>query len=185
MFARDFHVDRGLTCVSCHGFLENHALALLKAEHDAGREQAAKAMAGIAPRETSAKAIKPRMSWSQQPDCASCHDFSEKPDPRTASAFNAWTDKTEGTGGLFGNRKDDMLMVRCIACHGAPHALYKARNPLAEDLDNIPPLQYQQQAAPLGAYGNCAACHGEPKDFSAHHPPVARPSTEVHTPPGT
>ena len=51
LFARDFHVDRGLSCVRCHGFMEDHSLALLKAEQEAGLPQAAKLMSGITARE--------------------------------------------------------------------------------------------------------------------------------------
>lgn len=92
---------------------------------------------------------------------------SEKPNLLTASAFNKWTPRSEGLSGLFSRRRDDMLIVRCIVCHGAPHAVYPARNPLADNLDNLPPLQYQQQAATLGSYGNCALCHGSHGLFGA------------------
>lgn len=184
MFARDFHVDRGLTCVRCHGFMEDHALALLKAEQEAGQAQAARGIASITAREISLDRIEARLPWVQEPDCASCHTFAEKPDLRTASAFNKWTARSDGLSGLFSTRKDDMGAVRCITCHGAPHAVYEARNPLARDLDNIPPLQYQEQAAALGAFGNCALCHGQSMEFSVHHPLVTRSNTEIHTPPG-
>lgn len=150
--------------------MEDHSLALLKAEQEAGLPQAAKLMSGITAREVPLDKIKGRLPWVQEPDCTSCHNFSEKPNLLTASAFNKWTPRSEGLSGLFSRRRDDMLMVRCIVCHGAPHAVYPARNPLADNLDNLPPLQYQQQAATLGSYGNCALCHGQPMDFSAHHP---------------
>ena len=65
-----------------------------------------------------------------------------------------------------------MLMVRCTTCHGAPHAVYPARNPLTENLDNIPPIQYQHLAAPFGSRKNCAVCHGRAMEYSAHHPLV-------------
>lgn len=180
LFARDFHVDRGLSCVRCHGFMEDHSLALLKAEQEAGLPQAAKLMSGITAREVPLDKIKGRLPWVQEPDCTSCHNFSEKPNLLTASAFNKWTPRSEGLSGLFSRRRDDMLMVRCIVCHGAPHAVYPARNPLADNLDNLPPLQYQQQAATLGSYGNCALCHGQPMDFSAHHPLVQWSEREIH-----
>lgn len=184
LFARDFHVDRGLSCVRCHGFMEDHSLALLKAEQEAGLPQAAKLMSGITAREVPLDKIKGRLPWVQEPDCTSCHNFSEKPNLLTASAFNKWTPRSEGLSGLFSRRRDDMLMVRCIVCHGAPHAVYPARNPLADNLDNLPPLQYQQQAATLGSYGNCALCHGQPMDFSAHHPLVQWSEREIHVPSG-
>ena len=58
LFARDFHVDRGLSCVRCHGFMEDHSLALLKAEQEAGLPQAAKLMSGITAREVPLDKIK-------------------------------------------------------------------------------------------------------------------------------
>lgn len=184
LLARDFHIDRGLNCVSCHGYMEDHALALLKAEQQAGQHQAEKAMNSLTARGVALFKIEARLPWIQQPDCASCHDFSEKPNPLTASAFNKWTDASEGAVGLFSERKDDMSAMRCINCHGAPHAVYPARNIFSSNLDNIQPLQYQEQAAPLGAYGNCALCHGQSMDFSAHHPIVERSQTKIHTPEG-
>ncbi len=172
LFARDFHVERGIDCARCHGVMEDHSLALLKAEKDAGQPLAAPAMAAITPRSMPVADMDGRLPWVQEPDCTSCHDFITRPDPRTASAFNKWTPADEGASGLYSERRDDMLMVRCIVCHGAPHAVYPAKNPLAENLDNIPPVQYQKLAAPLGSKGNCAICHGQPMDYSAHHPLV-------------
>ena len=116
--------------------MEDHSLALLKAEQEAGLPQAAKLMSGITAREVPLDKIKGRLPWVQEPDCTSCHNFSEKPNLLTASAFNKWTPRSEGLSGLFSRRRDDMLMVRCIVCHGAPHAVYPARNPLADNLDN-------------------------------------------------
>ena len=96
LFARDFHVDRGLSCVRCHGFMEDHSLALLKAEQEAGLPQAAKLMSGITAREVPLDKIKGRLPWVQEPDCTSCHNFSEKPNLLTASAFNKWTPEARG-----------------------------------------------------------------------------------------
>lgn len=172
LFARDFHVQRGLDCARCHGVMEDHSLALLKAEQEAGQRLAAPAMAAITPRAMPVAEMDGRLPWIQEPDCTSCHNFSEKPNPRTASAFNKWTPADEGASGLFSERRDDMFIVRCIVCHGAPHAVYPARNPLVDNLDNIPPMQYQNLAATLGSGGNCVICHGQPMDFSAHHPLV-------------
>ncbi len=172
LFARDFHGERGIDCARCHGVMEDHSLTLLKAEKDAGQTAAEPAIAAITPRSMPVADMDGRLPWVQEPDCTSCHDFITRPDPRTASAFNKWTPLDEGASGLFSARRDDMLMVRCIACHGAPHAAYPAKNPLAENLDNIPPVQYQKTAAPLGSKGNCAVCHGRPMDYSVHHPLV-------------
>lgn len=187
LFMRDLHKERGLDCTRCHGPLEEHALALLKAEAEEGRTEKARAMAETAMARLTPKvladksAIEGRRPWAQEPDCAGCHDFARKPDLFTSSAFNKWT---ANEAELFSRRSDDMGVVRCVACHGAPHALYPADNPLGRDRDNIAPLQYQQHARPLGAAGNCAACHGENKDYSAHHPLVQRSDTAVHVPEG-
>ena len=184
VFARDFHVDRGLNCTRRHGYLEDHALALLKAEQEYGQPQAAKAMSVITARAVQPDEIEARLPWVQEPDCAGCHNFTEKPDLLNASAFNKWTPIEDGLSGLFSGRLDDMASVRCLTCHGAPHAVYPARNPLADDLDNIPPIQYQEQAAPLGRYGNCALCHGQSMDAMAHHPQVDISRTSVRAPAG-
>ena len=172
LFARDFHTERGIDCTRCHGVMEDHALALLKAEREAGQMPAAAAMAAIKPRFMPVADMDGRLPWIQEPDCTSCHDFMARPDLRTASAFNRWTPAAEGVGGLYAERRDDMLMVRCTTCHGAPHAVYPARNPLTENLDNIPPIQYQHLAAPFGSRKNCAVCHGRAMEYSAHHPLV-------------
>lgn len=175
LFLRDMHRERGLQCVNCHGPMEDHALALLAAEKKAKPAPAGAAMALITPRLVpSADDITPRLPWTQEPDCTGCHDFSTKPDATTASAFNLWT---EETAGLFSRRLENMAALRCGTCHGAPHALYPAQNPVSRDRDNIAPLQYQQHARPLGGGGNCASCHNEAMDYSAHHDlvePVSR-----------
>lgn len=180
LFARDLHIDRGLSCVDCHGSLEDHSLALLKAEKQAGQAKADRAIASIKPQAVdSFEAINPRQPWKQLPDCTGCHDFEKKPRGGEASAFNKWTEKA---GELFSRKTEGMAMLRCLSCHGAPHAVYPANNPLGRDRDNIVPIQYQQQAKALGAAGNCALCHMQDMDFSAHHPLVERTRTQVHVP---
>jgi hypothetical protein len=170
LLARDFHVTKGLTCVTCHGVLEDHALALLKAEEQAGQAVAAKAMAQLAPREVkSLSDIKPRLPWAQLPDCAACHDFSARPKPDDVSGFDKWA---ENAAKRYSARTDDIAVMRCPTCHGAPHALYPAKNPLGKERDNLPPLQYQSLARTIGAAGNCALCHMQDMDESAHHPLV-------------
>ncbi len=182
LFARDVHTERGLNCTHCHGALEDHALALLAAEKEAGQALAAPLMRVISPRSAQTIAdIAPRLPWKQEPDCAGCHDFTAKPRPNASSAFNHWTKSSEE---LFSMRTDDTGSLRCVTCHGAPHALYPARNPVSRDRDNIAPLQYQQHARPLGAAGNCAMCHVQDMDNSAHHPLVERSRTDVHLPEG-
>lgn len=182
LFARDLHVERGLDCTRCHGGLEDHALALLLAEKKAGQTLADAAIERIRPKAVSAvDEITPRLPWVQQPDCTGCHDFEKKPDYETASSFNNWT--KDGSG-LFSARSDEMDTVRCLTCHGAPHAIYPADNPVGRDRDNMVPIQYQQHARPLGDAGNCALCHMQPMDISAHHNLVTRSSTQIHVPDG-
>ena len=182
LFARDLHIDRGLSCVNCHGVLEDHALSLLQAEKMAGQQRAEAAIASITPRSTaSIDEIKPRLPWKQLPDCTGCHNFETKPHLSDASGFNTWT---EDEAALFSRRADDMSMLRCLSCHGAPHAVYPAANPVGRDRDNIVPIQYQQHAKVLGAAGNCNLCHMQDMDMSAHHPLVERKRTQIYVPSG-
>jgi hypothetical protein len=82
--------------------------------------------------------------------------------PETDSAFNAWTEDADS---LFAARRDDMDAMHCGACHGSPHAIYPAT-----PRDNVLPLQYMDEAQPLGAGGNCTVCHRETMEYPAHHP---------------
>ncbi len=179
LFARDMHTERGLTCVNCHGTMEDNALGLLRAEEASGRAPAKTLISRITPRAVKqADEILPRQAWAQQPDCSACHDFASKP-RIDASAFNS---RTKDAAGLYAARTDDTGKLLCATCHGAPHALYPARNPVGRDRDNIVPLQYQQQAKALGAAGNCAMCHTKAIDAPAHHPQVERERTAIHLP---
>lgn len=178
MYERSAHERRGVTCVHCHGYMEDHAFALLKAEQAAGQEAARAALARITPRSAAPGAILARLPWEQEPDCAACH-WQPKPVDGRPFAFNHWTENTDA---LFSQRRDDMDAVRCLTCHGAPHAQYPADNPVSRDRDNIPPMQYQQHARALGAAGNCQVCHLEPMGDSAHHPLVEKAATTVHVP---
>jgi len=167
LFARDLHIAKGLNCVDCHGNLEDHSLALLRAEQEAGQKLATTAMAAITPRSVAdAGQINSRLPWIQLPDCAGCHDFQTKPKPGQASAFNKWTENADR---LFSARTEGTGTLRCPTCHGAPHALYPSNNPLGNNRDNLVPVQYQQHVGTLGAAGNCALCHMQDMDSSAHH----------------
>ena len=185
LFMRDVHHMRGLSCVTCHGYMEDHAIALLRAEQKAGQELAARNLERLKPRAVEKTAeINPRLPWLQEPDCTSCHDFDSKPVATEVSAFNTWTDLPEKDEGLelFSMRMDYSGIMRCTSCHGAPHATYPAENPVAEGLDNIVPMQYQQQALVLGDNGNCALCHMQSMPMPIHHPIVERSSVEVDVP---
>lgn len=162
---RDNHASAGLGCKNCHGLLEDHAVSLLKAEQAKGKAQAEYYMRGLRPQVAASQdEIAPRIPWVQEPDCMTCHEGG-KPSV-DSSAFNTWNDRPEQ---LYRNRKDEMEVVPCIACHGAPHATYPATNAYGSDRDNLQPMQYMRMAAPIGAQGNCAVCHTIEMDADAHH----------------
>lgn len=185
MFMRDIHLVRGLNCVNCHGYMEDHAIALLRAEQEGGMPLAGRNIKRVEPRGAkNVDEVKPRIAWMQEPDCTGCHDFENKPEIYGASAFNKWTEDAGGAD-LFSRRTDFSGAVRCTSCHGAPHATYPAKNPVSEDRDNIQPLQYQGHARVLGAVDNCAVCHTQSMDFSIHHPLVEREYVQIHVPDNT
>lgn len=156
---RGVHVDAGMECVNCHGSMENHALALLKAEEQ--KPVAKQLIKLITPVDYEFEEINARQPNEQQPDCLTCHVEFAAPD--SDSAFNEWT---EDSSGLFRNRKDEMDAVMCAACHNAPHAIF----PAANERDNLRPLQYMGEAQPIGAAGTCTVCHEDDMGYPAHHP---------------
>lgn len=165
-FNRDLHAAYGLDCTRCHGTLTEHAISLLRFEAERGVVAAQSRLALLATRsEVPADSIRPRCPWVNLPQCLGCHNFIEKPDPLTASAFNKWT---ENKNDRFSYTVDNTGKLRCPSCHGSPHALYPAFGP-AGDADNAQPLQYQKAAMPLGKDGNCSICHTVDMDFFAHH----------------
>jgi mono/diheme cytochrome c family protein len=157
-----------LDCTSCHGKLEDHALSLLKAEHEAGKPGAARLMEHLAPRTVATvDEVVGRTPWLQEPDCLGCHEDYQRPDPATASSFNKWT---AGADELYRMRHDDAGVIACEACHGATHATYPAHGDMyGADRDNIQPLQYQGNRRPIGGGGNCAVCHTVDMEDSIHH----------------
>ncbi len=163
---RDPHMTADITCVNCHGVMENHALSLLKAEEQAGKKNAARAMAFIAPRDLTLAEVKPRAPWEQEPDCLTCHeDFAA---PVSDTAANVWILSPEQ---LYAERKGDLDAVMCAACHGSPHATYPAmESPYGADRDNIQPVQYTGAPQTIGAQGSCTVCHIEEMEDAAHHP---------------
>lgn len=166
---RDVHGNSGLTCLSCHGTLEDHTISLLKKEKAAGKAGADRLLENLKPRMAAFDEIKPRTPWAQEPDCLTCHqDFGL---PQTDVAFNTWV--ADG-GGLYRNRKEALDKVPCIACHNSPHAIYPTVNAYGKDRDNVQPIQYQGNTGPIGSGGNCKVCHGEGFDLgpadSPHHP---------------
>lgn len=165
--ARGVHAEAGLTCVNCHGTMEDHALSLLKAEKEAGKAKADRLMRHVKPRlVATVDEIAPRQPWKDEPDCLTCHVGFEA--PQGDSAFNQWV---RGPEGLYRTRSDDAGLM-CEACHGPTHAEYPAVNPFHPDLDAIQPLQYQGAPGPIGSGGNCAVCHTEEMLDEYHHPNI-------------
>ncbi|MBU1003540.1 MAG: cytochrome ubiquinol oxidase subunit I [Proteobacteria bacterium] len=168
---RGVHDDIGVTCVNCHGTMEDHALSLLKPEAEAGKKGAARLMQNLAPRTVDSLAeVNGRTPWLQEPDCLNCHVGFEPPE--TMDGFNTWT--ADGSQ-LFRNRSDDMGALMCEACHGSTHAIYPAREDsgYGANRDNIGPMQYMGQAKQLGKDGNCNVCHLNTTYKAAdmaHHP---------------
>lgn len=165
---RDNHAAKGFGCSRCHGFLEDHALTLLKGEQKAGKARSEMYMDGLKPRVVAnVEAINARTPWAQEPDCSTCHKNGIKPDVQTASAFNVWT---QNATSLYRAQKDVNKAMPCISCHGAPHATYPARNAYGAERDNLQPLQYMAVAKAIGANGNCDLCHTVGKPVKGHHP---------------
>lgn len=172
---RGIHNTLGLTCVDCHGTLDEHAMSLLKAEGD--KKSVAGLMANLEVSHVGSKdEVKGRVPWLNEPDCLSCHENFEKP-AENPSAYNKWVD---GFGDLFRVRTDG-ADLKCEACHGATHALYPAVNPYDKDRDNMQPLQYQDSVYPVGSEMQCTVCHTEVFDFSIHHDNMLRPFRNKET----
>jgi hypothetical protein len=165
-FSRGIHKNIGLTCVECHGYLEDHALSLLKAEKLQGKTKATFLMDNITPRTVETiEEVNPRAPRVNEPDCLNCHvDFQP---PETISTFNQWT---ESGAGLYRNRTEIAESIFCAACHGSPHALYPAENPYGPERDVLQPLQYQKLPFPVGSNKNCSICHTVDMEDDFHHP---------------
>lgn len=168
-FFRSHHAQY-MDCTNCHGTMEDHALTLLKKEHQAGKKGAARLMANLQPRKVdSLDQINPRTPWVNEPDCLNCHENFQM--GRAIDAFNTWT---EGPEQLYRNRHDQMGAIMCEACHGSPHAVYPATfNKYGSQRDSIQPLQYQGNHRPIG--NDCTVCHTVQKQFEGHHPNSLRP----------
>ena len=158
---RGIHARVEVTCIDCHGYLEDHAAALLKKELQAGKPGAKTLISLLTPRKAeSLEEVNPRSPWFNQPDCLNCHlEFSE---PAEADGYNNWT---AGKAELYQNRKDETGNVACISCHNSPHALY----PTLRKKDAYQPVQYQKNPYPMGSNLYCQVCHTVKMDEEAHH----------------
>jgi cytochrome bd-type quinol oxidase subunit 1 len=154
-----------LDCTTCHGTLEDHALALLKGQthlERANRLAASLNPVSVASREE----INPRTPWLMEPDCMGCHtNFNIAVDGFEGSAYNKWV---PGAPALYRMRRDNQGMM-CAACHGSPHAIYGAYNNYDPMRDNIQPLQYQGLAGTIGTHESCIVCHTIDMETSGHH----------------
>ena len=164
---RGIHREIELTCANCHFSLQDHALSLLAAEKQAGKN----VRAGMLMRHLTSQAvdtpdlIAPRTAWTSQPDCLNCHVDFEPPETDQVE-YGTWTETVDH---LYRRRTDDAGLM-CMACHGATHAIYPAMNPYGEYLNNLQPLQYQGTPYPIGSNGECRVCHTIDMEDEIHHP---------------
>ena len=167
---RGIHKENDITCVECHGSIEDHALSLLKYEQQQGKPQAVRIMDGLKPTGVDSLAkVNPRQPWINEPDCLSCHVGFQPPDD--VNAYNTWTSDASK---LYRNRTGDKGLI-CSSCHGSTHAVYPAANPYGENRDTIQPMQYQGKDRVIGTGNGCAVCHRQAMETNAHHPNMLRP----------
>jgi mono/diheme cytochrome c family protein len=166
---RGLHAARGLDCTMCHGGMVDHAAATLEAEPDA--PMAGTLLAALEPRlGRPLEEILARKAWVQQPDCLTCHQDFEA--PTAYDGFNRWAGDDDHL--LFRDRIC-MMGLRCPACHGSPHALVPATNPVEWQRDNLQPLRASGLPFPVGSEDGCSACHTTEWPFAPHHPNMQRP----------
>jgi hypothetical protein len=168
---RGVHRLLGLNCTYCHGDIRDHAISLLKAELGNGKTHAQDLLQYLEPADfDSMEEISPRNPWVNEPDCLNCHvDFQA---PEADTTFNQWTADSDS---LYRNRTEEAGRIRCPACHGSPHAVYPALNPYSRNRDILQPLQYQENAYPIGSNKNCKVCHTVDMEYEMHHPNMLRP----------
>ena len=156
---RGIHNKAQIQCTRCHGFLEDHALSLLKHEQRAGKKGAARLMKRLYPRTAAGVAdINPRVPWMNEPDCLNCHVNFKPADKAESNGFNTWA---KGPG-LYRMRRGDGKALACASCHNSPHSTSPSINPYQRDRDNLQALQYQGVAGTIGGKGNCDVCHVTP-----------------------
>ncbi|MGC9343495.1 MAG: hypothetical protein ACP5E3_12395, partial [Bacteroidales bacterium] len=163
--SRGRHNTSNLTCINCHGTMEDHGIALVK--NELAKKEAPRLVANIEGRyERNFEAVNPRMPWIMEPDCQNCHgDFDIKSQKSIGVSYNKWV---PGFSVLYRNRTDNHG-VMCAGCHSSPHAVYPAVNKYEENLDNLQALQYMGVAGTIGTSGNCKVCHIVEMNVNAHH----------------
>ena len=166
---RGVHATLDVTCVSCHGTLQEHAISLLNGQ--TAKPQAARLLAHLETGSVSDKGeVTPRTPWLIEPDCLSCHEDFQRP-AGPASSFNKWVSEPSE---LYRKRVDGGY-IRCPACHGPAHALYPAVNPMERNRDVIQPLQYSGSPYPIGSENGCPVCHTVEMEDPIHHENMQRP----------
>ena len=164
---RGRHGQSGIDCTRCHGYLEDHALSLLKAEKEKGKKGAERLMKHLSPRTVKTLTeVNGRIPWLNEPDCLNCHVDFNKADKLASNGFNTWT---KGPEELYRMRHGDNQRLACAACHNSPHATWPTVNAFGKDRDNLQPLQYQGLADSLGIKGNCTVCHLKEPQGKPHH----------------
>jgi len=164
---RGRHGQMGITCIDCHGVLEDHAMSLLKHEKERGIIGADRMMAGLKTKQVpSEQNVNPRMPWLNEPSCLACHtNFDISTNNGEITAYNQWYD---GFNSLYRNTAD-CRGVMCSACHGSTHAVYMTDNIYGENRDNLQSLQYQNTVGTIGTENNCAVCHSKKMNTNGHH----------------
>lgn len=163
--SRGRHNAKNITCINCHGTMEDHALALVKMEMT--KTEAPRLTANLEGRFVrDFNQINPRTPWLMEPDCMNCHrNYDIKSLGAVPPSFNNWA---PGFTALYRNRTDNHG-VMCAACHSSPHAIYPAINKYSENLDNLQSLQYMGIPGTIGTSGNCKVCHTKEMQANAHH----------------
>lgn len=160
---RGIHKEVGLGCTNCHGSMRNHSLGLLYAEKEEGKKAADKLISLITQGESQPENQAGRKPWIQEPDCLHCHvDF--QPPETDMVEYGTWT---EAAYELYRNRMDD-AGIRCLLCHGSPHAIYPAKNAFLRE--SLVPLALQDNPYPIAANRNCRVCHTREMETELHHP---------------
>lgn len=88
-----------------------------------------------------------RRPWIDEPKCGDCH--------------NVPGHQYEEPGKLFRDSKGHNG-VKCIACHGSPHAITPSQNPR----DNLQAVALQGSAGPIS---KCSVCHRDPPEHAFNH----------------
>jgi len=133
------HSDRSASCYDCHpGAVTQCSRSM---EHAAADGNCTTCHGGLA--EVASTIDAGRVPWAEEPACADCHS-SGIPEVVTGQTLYR---NAMGHGNIY-----------CAACHGSPHAMVPAREPI----DNYQAIQYNAaiRASSLKTIASCGTCHG-------------------------